>query len=730
MSFFAELRRRHVIKVAITYVIAAWAIAQVAELFLEGFGAPSWVIKSVLFLLVLGFPLVLSLAWSFQVTPDGIRRDPVADEPEAHAIGVGRKFDFLIIALLLLVIGYLVVMHDWRGGIPAPDAADAPAVRTIAVLPFVNLSANPSNDYLSDGFADEILHNLRALQNLRVMGRTSSFSFREKNLDLRSIGKALGVANILEGSLRVSGQNLRISVQLVNAADGFQIWGETYDRKLADIFDVQSDIAEHIAEALQVELDLSANEKLATRPTQSLDAYTWFLRGHHLLQAPSPVNTWQAAKAFREAIGFDPSFASAHVHYALANIGLLGWGVEFDGDPMQEAEDALAIALDLDPRSSEARLGRALLQAYRNEWTEAEVEFEAALDFDPDNALAQREWSYLLYAILGRPGEAVALADRYLQTEPLDLFAIGTRALAVAQLGRLQEAESELQRSIRIDSGYAFSHYRLANLYSFFLNRRPESLQWYLKSYELDSQNIQPMVDASRVLLDLDSPDLSERWVLAAEQVSDGSPMGLFARYFLSRYRFDDARAEQTSLKLAESMQRPPEGYQYFMDFAWLRALHTGHPDLAMQVYERLFPELFSTQPEVNPWNHAASISLADLMLCCGDRSRAARLLDDSLSVLAETTDIYVHPARAAAHLLRGDAENGLAELQEAVESGWRREWWLLGRDPVFDPIRESPRFQALIARIGEEMTVQRQQLQNMDYASQLALAGLAADQQ
>ncbi|MDX1403929.1 MAG: hypothetical protein R3192_05305, partial [Woeseiaceae bacterium] len=238
MTFFAELKRRNVFRVGIAYVIVGWLLAQVAELAFDAYGAPEWVLKSVLFILLLGLPLALFFAWVFELTPEGIKLEKHVDRSQSITPQTGRKLDFIIIGVLVVAVGFLLVDKFLLSESPvASDEIMAMESQSIAVLPFVNMSDD--DDYFADGLSEELLNLLAKIPDLKVAGRTSSFAFKGRNEDLREIGEALDVSKVLEGSVRRSGNRLRVTAQLVNVEDGYHLWSETYDRQMADIFDIQ-----------------------------------------------------------------------------------------------------------------------------------------------------------------------------------------------------------------------------------------------------------------------------------------------------------------------------------------------------------------------------------------------------------------------------------------------------------------------------------------------------------
>jgi len=297
LSLIQELKRRNVFKVGAAYVVLTWLLAQATDVFLESFGAPDWVIKTVLMLLVIGFPLALFFAWAFELTPEGIKKEKDVDRSQSITTETGRKLDFTIIAILLLALGYFsfdkFVQNPARDAEMAEAAAEAEAVqeaarpveKSIAVLPFVNMSDDAGNEYFSDGISEEILNSLAKIKQLKVAGRTSSFAFKGKNQDLRQIGETLGVEHILEGSVRKAGTKIRITAQLIQVEDGFHLWSEAYDRELTDVFAIQDEIATAILEQLKAQL-IGEDATPVTTARADTEAYELYLLAKQRMYQP------------------------------------------------------------------------------------------------------------------------------------------------------------------------------------------------------------------------------------------------------------------------------------------------------------------------------------------------------------------------------------------------------------------------------------------------------------
>jgi tetratricopeptide (TPR) repeat protein len=391
-------------------------------------------------------------------------------------------------------------------------------------------------------------------------------------------------------------------------------------------------------------------------------------------------------------------------------------------DLLDDAERRLREAQVIDPGSSGAHVGLGNVRSYRGDWVGSEQEFKKALDLNPDNHWAQYAWAFVLHERLGRPQEAVQLYEQLRWREPLDWNLAGNYAMALAQTGRVEEAEKELQRIIEIGPAYSGGHFFLGALNAYFRNQRALAIRSYVKAFELDSQSVAIPVLAALLLLDLGDVASAERWVELAVRNSGGGYPGNIVRFSLALYRGDEVSAEAIRRELVEAAQRAYTAFRDIRHLAWLRQLHGADPQLAMEVYRRLAPELLHEEPRVDAWNHAEAISLADWMRHSGDAAAANSLLEKSLSVISQTTNRYYPPARTTAYLLQGDTHRALAALREAVDGGWRRGWWQLEREPIYEPLWELPEFQSLMAEVRADMAEQLARVREMERRGELTL--------
>lgn len=336
MSLFAELKRRNVIRVAIAYAIVAWVIAQVAEFAFENFGAPDWVLKSVVVMLLLGLPLAIFFAWAFELTPDGIKREKEVDRDRSIVAQTGHKLDRMIIAVLVIALAWFAWDKFYIGRSVAPSAAtdaEQAAVTTqreksVAVLPFLAMSSGPDDEYFADGLTEEILNSLAQLPELLVTARTSAFSFKGQDVPIQEIAAALGVQHIVEGSVRRSGERLRVTAQLIRAADGFHLWSENYDSSSSDTIAVQENIAEQIAAALDVVLDEKKRAAMRDAGLRDVEAFTLYQKGLGIYErAHGEIETIaglrQANHYFEQVIARVPDFAQVYIDHSDLYIHML-----------------------------------------------------------------------------------------------------------------------------------------------------------------------------------------------------------------------------------------------------------------------------------------------------------------------------------------------------------------------------------------------------------------------
>ncbi len=451
-NFFNELKRRHVFRIGIAYLVMAWLLTQVVGVISPIFDLPDWFPRAVIILLAIGFPVALILAWAFEMTPGGVKRTDAldAEAPQRSSMSTGRKLDFIVIGALVLAVGFLV----WRlnhgpTATQSETAATATGTPTLAVLPFANLSDDKKQDYFADGLSEELLDKLANLKGLEVAGRTSSFYFKGKNEDLRVIGEKLGVENLLEGSVRKSGDQLRITAQLINAKTGYHLWSETYDKKLDDIFAIQDDISKSVANALSVALGVGDLGRVEGG-TRNVEAYDAYLKGQLSFDADISISSLRGEiDSLERAVDLDPSYALAWAAIARA----ARYAILFDdpanrADLLKKSQEALERAQALAPDAVPVLAASAQAAARSGNWTEAARIFRKAIDLHGDTVLAKPYAYFLLY--VGKGKTAVGYLEEIRRIDPLDKEIPYQLRLAYALSGKMKEALAEGERGARL----------------------------------------------------------------------------------------------------------------------------------------------------------------------------------------------------------------------------------------------------------------------------------------
>jgi TolB-like protein/Tfp pilus assembly protein PilF len=472
-NFFAELKRRNVIRAAGLYLVGAWLLIQVASTVFPAFDVPGWALRGLILTLVIGFIPALIFSWVFELTPEGLKRDEDITPEQSIAPKVARRMNRMIIAALVLAVAYFCVdkfvltprrdaallAADSKVQSPAKIDGTAPALnsKSIAVLPFESLSDDKGNAYFAEGIQDEILTRLAKVADLKVISRTSTQHFKSSPENLPEIAKQLGVANILEGSVQKAADQVRVNVQLIKAATDTHLWADTFDRKLIDIFAVESEIAKTIADTLQVKLTGAEKIQLAKKPTESSEAYELYLKGRFFWNKRTAADLKKSIEYFDQAIAKDPNYALAYAGLAQAWLLLPAYEGGAPKDCVGPGEAAARKALALDETSSDAHAALGLvLSLYQLDINGAATEFERAIQLNPNDATAQHWYASNLGSLAQFHGEVEGMR-RALELDPLSLVINTNLGLALIHAGRLDEAIAQLRKTIEMDAGFSYA---------------------------------------------------------------------------------------------------------------------------------------------------------------------------------------------------------------------------------------------------------------------------------
>ena len=463
-SFFAELKRRNVIRMAGLYLVGAWLVVQVAGTVLPMFGAPEWLPRTIVVLLAIGFVPAVIFSWVFELTPQGLKREDDVAPEQSITPQTGRGMDRMIIVVLVLALGYFAfdkfVLTPRREAALVANAVPNESksvinAKSIAVLPFENLSEEKANAFFADGMQDEILTDLAKIADLKVISRTSVMQYKSGLArNLRKIGEELGVAHVVEGSVQRAANKIRVNAQLIDARNDAHLWAQTYDRDLADVFAIQSEIAKAIADQLQAKLSPAEKNAIEERPTSDLIAFDQYSRAKTLILAtslnPSDKNLLQAIELLNGAVARDPSFHAAFCQLVFAHDQL--YVVSDDHTParLAAAEAALQRAIELRPNAAETHVARGahLSQAFRD-YKGALSELEAArAGLANDPRILQFTGSILLHQ--GRPEEGLRALEQAVALDPRNPYMLSRLAISYECLRLYPEEKATLQRILEI----------------------------------------------------------------------------------------------------------------------------------------------------------------------------------------------------------------------------------------------------------------------------------------
>jgi TolB-like protein/Tfp pilus assembly protein PilF len=660
-GFFEEVKRRKVYRVAAAYIIAAGGIIQLFSATFPAWELPPWSLRLVIALLLVGFPIALILAWAFDITPQGIRTTPDTALPKTR-----RRRN----VIMLVATG--VIISAATGFFLLPRVAAHKVDKSIAVLPFENLSDEKENAYFADGIQDDVLTNLSKIGDLRVISRTSVMQYRGRPTNLRDIGKALGVSNILEGSVRRSGNRVRVNVQLIDANTDEHLWASDYDRDVTDVFAIQSDLAREIANALKAKLSPAEESQMTQKPTENGEAYLAFVQAHDLSCAwEDPAKLKQSEQLYQRAIELDPNFALALARYSQLESWMLRTH-EASSEHREKARTLAERALQLQPDLPEAHLALGFSYYYGdNNYEAALKEFEIA-----QRALPNESEVYLAIGAIqrrqGKWAESTANLEKAVSLNPKDTWPLQNLAHNYQRLRNFDAANKTIDRALQIDPhgiGLWGIKAKLAIGEKGDLSIGEKLLE-KAKSFPMSSEERLKMIGGQANLL------LTERKYQEVLQLGASVPDDSFAavpgslafKYFpigiAHKALGDDAAARAAFLKakniLEEQLKQKPDNADLRVQFAKLLAW-LGEKDAAIAEAQRAI----DLRPESKDAFEGPEIAeqVAQVYTILGDNARAIDLLDELLSRPSEVTSQS------------------------------------LKLDPAWDPLRNDPAFQALFTK-------------------------------
>jgi TolB-like protein/Flp pilus assembly protein TadD len=681
-NFFAELKRRNVYKVAVAYAVVGWLVIQISSTVLPTFHAPEWVVQTLIVIVALGFPVALVVAWAFEMTPEGMKRTENVSPDEVIPQWSRRKFAALILSLALVAAGLFAFqfLHPrshtkMEGEAPAtPDSNNLGGARpsipekSIAVLPFENLSDEKANAYFAEGIQDEILTRLSKIATLKVISRTSTQKYKSAPDNLREVGQQLGVANLLEGSVQKIGNAAHINVQLIRVATDEHLWAESYNRKLDDIFAVEGEVAGAIAEQLNAKLSGSERQELAVRPTKNPDAYDAYLRG---LAFQSGVDDFRASllksiEAFEDAVRLDPGFALAWAHLC-RQTGLVFINFDQTSPRRETARKALDMAMKFGPDLVETKLANGFYKYFvERDFEGARVLLEAIRQQYPNNAVAP-EFLGGLARRQGRWEDSRRFYAQAIELDPQNVFLLTDASLTDLETRDAVAARKHLGRARDLSP------------------QNSTVIGFLAISFQLTGDIAQ-----AQTLLDTIQPKRGDELYFGIVTTNAILLRKYDSAIALIKAQLEDPRALGSSLGAFEINLGDLER-------------HAGHAAEAAAAYEKTkqtVNELLSTQPDNTEFLN--ELAWAETWL--EDKAGAIAHLQRAIAILPASKDAVLGPsledtlARIQAHF--GDKENAISGLQHLLSISYSGNPTvtraLLRIDPDWDNLRDDPRFQKL----------------------------------
>ena len=708
LTFFKELKRRNVVRVGLAYVMISWLVLQVADVVVPIFALEPWVSKLVFLMLAAGLPVALIFAWVFELTPEGLKRDHDVDRKQFATVRSRHRLDFVIVGAMAVALIYFAVNHDWDEDAGERRIGTASG-QSIAVLPFVNRSALEEDVFFVDGVHDDLLTLLSKLGGLKVISRTSVEKFRNTRLGIPELASQLGVVTVLEGAIQRAGGQVRINVQLIDAVTDEHLWAESYDRELTaeNIFAIQSDIAQAIAQALQAVLTPEEQSRVAAIPTSSFAAYEEFLRGRQKIVLREIPDVRQALGHFRNSIQLDPDYAMAYVGLADAYHILMSYGDMSQAEALPLAEIAVNTALEINPNLGEAQAALGALLRYKGDSNGAIAAYERAIELAPGYATSYHWLAEHFRFDKLRPDRALPLITRALELDPLSPVINITVAETLRDLGRHQEALAQIDHAIEISPAFASAYITKSEIMSWSFGRLDEALRLAEYASELDPQSLNACLGTARLFSQLgDDANAIEK----IEHCLEMGPDYAFAHYGATTIYLVAGDSEQ-ALQHARRVHSTQPGWWVPKRILRDSEIDRGESSTARQRYESFNPEFVAPgMLIVTSNNYGAVNDYAYLLLLAGEYDRLPQLLLPLLDFLPQVSRLGqfgmgIDDVRALAML--GENDKALETLEKAVATGWRFDWRMLLALRSLDSIKDDPRFVAQKEILEAEMAAQ-----------------------
>jgi TolB-like protein/lipopolysaccharide biosynthesis regulator YciM len=707
-------------------------LLQIFDVVGEILDLPDWGGKLILVIIVIGFLVALFLAWAFELTPEGVKRESEVDRSQSITPQTGKKLNNAILVMMAVAIAYLLfdkfyLSHQLakigpetaqstaaQPVEPSPPTAAAIDRQSIAVLPFDNRSRLEEDEFFVEGIHDDLLTNLARIGSLKVISRTSVGKYRDTEKSIPEIAGELGVATVMEGAVQRSGNTVRINVQLIDAQTDEHLWAEIFDRELTadNLFDIQSEISAEIAKALQATLSPQEQQRLNERPTENLAAYNAYLRGRQLMARRNSRDIDKAAQEFQRAVELDPEFAlawvgvseSAALQMQYSDLGVV--------ESLERQQMAAERALAIDDQLGEAYLGLASIHEFRKENDEAEAAYLKAIELSPGYATAYQWYGNFLAESPHRLAESLEMLQKALELDPLSSIAQSNLSHRYIQLGRYPEAEQQLDRLAQLDPDFSPAFTTRADLAAQ-RGHFDEQIHWLQKSVDADPGRLTHFIPLMWAYVDIGDVEPLEEIKQRMAQINEEHALLGVADLVSSLYESNYDGALESGRWAYERMGRPPFFHTFF---GYVNTLKADY-EAARQAFETANPAMFDRER----WRAAIEKQPDDgcvvgwIMLRTGDEQLGSDLVRASLDYLEQELPRYIEHADRysieACYMVLGQPEKALSAIETRVSHGHWHQWWFMRRMPLYEPLRGEPRFEAAMQKIEDDLVVQRANL-------------------
>lgn len=745
-SFFKELKRRNVFKVGLSYLLLGWVVLQIADVLVPALALPDWTISFLFVLGLLGFPFAIFFSWAFELTSEGLKRETDIQPSDSITGHTGRKLDFVIIGLLVLALGYFIwesrlattdgtTKIDGLGNQPITDN-NVPLTKpvslkvlnnsSIAVLPFVNMSSDPEQEYFSDGISEELLNLLAKIPNLQVAARTSSFQFKGKNLDIKTIAEQLGVNTILEGSIRKSGNKVRITAQLIKADDGFHLWSETYDRELDDIFKVQDEISAAIVHSLKSKLGIEVTILKSETFNISSKAHDYYLRGLKGLNTSTFPSLKNAQKLFQQVVDIEPNFVPAKLGLARSIYDLFFTGSVNDRGSLDRAENILNQILGSNPQSADALYLLSLTEWLNEKPEQAIQHFKDAYKMDPDNLNVLPTYSHFSYyqrlTDFFTVESLTQIYDKAIIRDPLNFDLYYSWGIINTFLFMNHEvAKISLNRAKDLAPDNGNPPFVVAYMASLHLGDLVTAITNLKLSYKTDTADPDWPIALADAYLSLRDLDNAAHYSNIAIEASPTSAHAMTTKVwtFMYQNKNDDALG-----LVLETLKSKKYFHRRFSKYLLVNAgvylyLKNNKVDEAEALLLEQYPHLKDDIDAPPPDNHQQidlMINTYRIIMNAKKEAAAGKLLKSTL-IRTEQSLLKNRPRLAGRDYLFlaldkagiDSDKQTLNYLNKMYDSGYVQSWRaLLLWHPVFMHLHEHPEFIDLVQRIEQDMKRQR----------------------